>query len=251
MRNFRVVICLMLVLVILSSCGGTKNSVSDGNSSIQENNNPMPPIMYFWNYVHFDDFEHLTQAYSEQGASALINPVAGLTPDDVQIEKRKNEISAAFPGFTYIPCYNGSLPLFEKGVTVTVDSANSAFFKYAVAFDTLNDDCENYAFVCVLHGKDAKESVLNNWVSEPDKPWKEQLQSIEANEGTLRCVIQNNVTYFFDYDESTLIIITFRIAEVGGYESYIGDISGEIENGDWLSKLSFKRIDFNQELKSE
>ncbi len=251
MRKFIAIICLVFVLVILSSCGGTGNSVSDGNSSTQSEESTMPPIMYFWNDVSFDGFEHLAQAYSEQGVSALVNPVTGRTPNATQIEKRKQEIATAFPGFTYIPCYNGNLPCFEKGVTVTVDSAHCSFFKYVVAFDTPNDDCENYAFVCVLHGKEAKESVLNNWVSEPNKPWKEQLQNIKANDGTLNCVVQNNVTYFFDYDESTLIIITFRIAQVGGYASYIGDVSYEIENGEWLTKLSFKRTDFNKELESE
>ena len=78
----------------------------------------------------------------------------------------------------------------------------------------------------------------------------------ELDGKTIQYAVGNNLTYFFDYDEDVLIVISFRLKEALSEEivkSQYPDwgLSAELEDRSWLSKLSFQKIDFTSEFQLE
>ena len=273
-KAISIVICLILVLLLLSSCGITQGDLDQSVASSQTVNNSNgnmipPPDEIFQEKFLFDTFEQLSAEFKQQGVDRFIAKTDKYNTTESQIHQRRQEVSNVFSEFTYIPYYNGKQGVIDRGLYVEIPSniINSfdgsysyTAFEYVVAFETEDGFDKNYAYVYAVHGKEHKDYLWKD-LQEYDGKFIDLYGHVnyaqtELDGKTVEYAVGNNLTYFFDYDEETLIVISFRIKEAlseGIVKSQYSDwgLSAELENASWLSKLSFQKIEFDTEFQLE
>ncbi len=288
-KKFIMILCLILMVSIFVSCDGKINTnnpsttpsvdkSTDSLASVFANATPLDP---FCGYFVFSSFEEIGENYRLNRADIFYKTTDETNGYKTVTESisaaRKSELSDVFPGYTYIPCYEGKPLKIVQSESIAVripsfaslcvnDATSCASngvrsyteFRYMVAFEW-QDGGRSYAYVYTVHG----EKALRDWYIAPMYDVGLDHRHTKYMDGKNRewAVTQHKTnsssiqlpSYLFKYDEKTLVAMSFSLDALEIYEQDFDSskypdhiVPDVLYSSDWLSKLSFKRIDFDK-----
>ena len=291
MKRVVLILCFLLIMVLLTCC--TDDRIADDKVDNKNSSSATGSIRIsrlntdpFASWVHEGSFDDFAKIYQESGVDGFIR--YGTSPEYLEVTEqriadRRMELTRSFPGYTYVPCYDGkSFEIVESdplcvfvpshaqernaGCTLT-DSDFYTDINYTAAV-VHEDGNKTYAYINIIHGK---EMVAKAWSSvlkggEPFVDYKGSLygqgkdeygEVVIDGEAISYCrayPMFYDANYIFKYNEETIIAISFFSSEewvvddeIDFFERFDDHcLPEEFMTTEWLSNLSFEKYNFGK-----
>ncbi len=271
----RKAVCCFIILLLFcfTACREQVEQPDTTSSSSSNSHISVSQLMpCFRDCFQYNSFADIKNCFSENGVDEFFEidiPEGRIPVTEKNSADRKKEIAAAFSGYTYAPYYDGKEVAVIKPIVVEIPARECSreyynmqedtdgyyrytSFIYYVSVDTSDGINTNYGLIKTIHGKARKEAYLKSYRESKDIT---EVKQFALREKTVDCIPLNSLEYVIDYDDDTVIHISFDInlnypyefIDSAKSELYTRPMSQEFYSGEWLSKLSFKRIDFATE----
>lgn len=270
-----IVIFLTFSILLCSSCSKSHSSDTSSDvdsssgvnsvssSSYQQQVDVVPLMPCFRTYFVYETFADINKDITEKGTDAfyyvLPKNLGGMIPlTENNSAERKKELAVAFSGYTYIPKYGDDTAIFVDSITMEIPASacfdefytldyHSQFdmateFTYIVRIETPDGDGSNYACVKVCHKTDSGKQHREYWFNDKSEV-REFLVDGKKVEG-----IVDDLEIRLVVDDDTYIIMSFNLDLKNPYEirlptdRQLRELSMELYSGEWLSKISFEKI---------
>lgn len=269
LRKIALVLLLTSVIICASCVDGS--DLTSRSSEIPSDSNASITISAlrscFKDCFAYDTFADINNDLCEKGVEAfyevLPENLGALIPlTDNNSAERKLELARAFSGYTYIPKYGDTTAIIVDSIQMEIPSSAcydeyysgnyqpqfnlNTTFTYIVKVETPDGDGSNYACVNIIHKKDCGTKCRESWQSDINQA-KDFLVGGSAVEGIVK---NNGLDIQLVVDTNTVINMAFDINLNYPYsfdhhnsDKHKRELSQELYSGEWLTKISFEKID--------